>query len=241
MMKMSRILATVLCLVMGLSVCAGAMATDYTSVTLAGSTSGTDSITFYLPDPNQNNKLVKFTLQSNNVTFSIDYFQSISGRILEKGTEAWTSFYNQLDESRRSSMDENTAMIFEINVTPRTDVTFEDNHFTIKVESQEFYGWNSGDLYFYYISAGEDENIIHSIPVADNMVTGVVDHFSPYIIYKEKVEIPVPAPVAPPADSAAPAVTAPKTGDDSQLALWVALLAVSAGAMVLVARKRRHA
>ncbi len=66
----------------------------------------------------------------------------------------------------------------------------------------------------------------------DSFYIAWLDHFSPFILTYQDTMNPV-APTAP--------VEPPKTGDNSQLALWFALMTASAAAMIVVSRKRKAA
>lgn len=241
-MKHMKWLALLTALVMVLGMGAAMGGNRYTSGTLYSSSQG--SVAHWLQVPWEDKGIYVWfgILSCNNETDELLNYGEIFIDILSKNDDAWQARRAALDAS---SIDEDTLMLLDIYIenSDGERVTVDTNAgYLTKLYVQITKPWDekTTDLNFVYAPEGGDRlfdktlvtNPAPNIDAKGQYMAVNMDHFSPFAAY---VNIPVAAPVAPPAGSV------PSTGDQSAPAMWLALAAMSAAVVIGFGRKARKA
>ena len=232
-------LLTAIMMVLGMG---AAMGDGYTRGTLYSSSQGSVAQWLQVPWEDKDIDVWFGILSCNNETDALLNHGEIFIDILSKNDDAWQARRAALDAS---SIDEDTLMLLDIYIVNQDgeQVTVDTNAgYLTKLYVQITNPWEekTADLNFAYAPEGGDKlfgKTLVTDPAPRKDAAGQymevnMDHFSPFAAY---VNIPVAAPVAPPSGSV------PSTGDQSTPAMWLALAAMSAAAVIGFGRKARKA
>jgi len=107
----------------------------------------------------------------------------------EADTDAWTRYYNQLDESRRKDVENGNLALFLTGVEDTDGCNYTELPVNVDMYVQLPDSWDTADTKAVFVSGGTDEAL--SVTVQEQDMPGGKDtfakltlsHFSPYAVY----------------------------------------------------------
>ena len=189
-----------------------------------------------------------FALDNSRDSFSADSILHVRGIDPFVSSDEWNTYYNMLDDTYRDAIEKDHIYMFDVGVTdPNGDEITEFEPGTdLYVALPD--GWDPDDVEAAYIKPGTDEALSETITndeiVSRNgewFVKLSLNHFSTYVIY-DKLSDSEKAAANPvdkdtKTDSAKGSSSTPKTGDDTNTALWFIIACAALTACITIRRK----
>lgn len=188
-----------------------------------------------------------FALDNSRDSFKADSIFHVRGIDPYVSSNEWDTYYNMFDDTYRDDVEKDHIYMFDIGVTDP-----DGNEITEFEPGTDLYvalpdGWDPDDVEAAYIKSGTDESLSETI-TNDEIVSRngelyvklSLNHFSTYVIYdtlsdtEKAAAYPATGPTNKDAEGSS---NAPKTGDDTNTALWFIIACAALTACITIRRK----